>query len=439
MEVWADLVCAWAYIGKRRMEKAGFGEDVEIVWRPYVIDPMAPTPSEPLEEALRDPVAEGALRACAPDLTPAENRARVARIATEEGIGAGGTWTLGESVGAGGTRTLGEDPLTRLWDDSGELDARGLAELAARGPAGLVAQGPAEPAAQGPAESTVRGLGRPDARGLAGLDVRESAGSGDRGSAGPEAQGSAGAGGPGWGPAWRANTFDAHRVVALAYERGGAALQDAVVERILRAHFVEAADIGDRVTLAALAAEAGLDGMAEALDRGEGAAEVRSQLLRGKAAGVATSPTFVVGDTAVAGAQPPDVLADLVRNAAPQRELPDEVRLLRQAESLLDARDPLGALRTLEPLLAEHGDDPSVRLLAARAYFGSAQLGRARQALESLLERAPGDHYARFLLGRTLERANRHAEALPHLRLAAAMSPDPAYTEAVRRVENRVS
>ncbi|MFD0886350.1 disulfide bond formation protein DsbA, partial [Streptosporangium algeriense] len=68
---------------------------------------------------------------------------------------------------------------------------------------------------------------------------------------------------------------------------------------------------------------------------------------------------------------------------------------------------------------------------------GSAQLGRARQTLEPLVERAPGDHYARFLLGRTLERSNRPGEALPHLRLAAAMSADPAYADAVRRVEQR--
>ncbi|MFF5211668.1 DsbA family protein [Streptosporangium sp. NPDC000396] len=330
IEVWADMVCAWAYIGKRRLEKAGLGEDVEIVWRPFQIDPMAPSPAEPLYEALRDPVADGALQACHPDLTPAENRVRVSLVAAEEGLG------------------------------------------------------------------------------------------------------------PPWGAVWRPNTFDAHRVIALAYERGGPALQDAVVERILRAHFVEASDIGDRDTLVALATEAGLNGMAEALDAGQGASEVRAQLLRGKAIGVATSPTFVAGGTAVKGAQPPEVLQDLVRQAAPERELPEEVRLLRHAESLLEARDPLGALRILEPLLADHGDDPAVRLLAARAYFGSAQLGRARQTLESMVEHSPGDHYARFLLGRTLERSNRHAEALPHLRLAAVMSPEPDYTDAVHRVEARL-
>ncbi|MEU3163752.1 DsbA family protein [Streptosporangium sp. NPDC006930] len=350
MEVWADMACAWAYIGKRRLEQAKLGEDVEIVWRPYVIDPMAPVPSEPLEEELRDQVAEGALRALTPPSNPTP-----------------------------------PSPLTS-------------------------ASTPTAVPASTPVATTAPALAgnRP----------------GDGGRR---------------GAVWRANTFDAHRVIALAYEQGGAALQDTVVERILRAHFVEGSDIGNRATLAALAAEAGLDGMAEALDRGDGADEVRSWLLRGKAEGVTTSPTFVVGDTAVTGAQPPEVLADLVRHAVPRRELPDEVRWLRQAETLLDARDPLGALRTLRPLLADHGDDPAVRLLAARAYFGSAQLGRARETLEALLERTPGDHYARFLLGRTLERANRHPEALPHLRLAAAMSPDPDYVDAVDRVESRLA
>ncbi|MEV8634436.1 DsbA family oxidoreductase [Streptosporangium sp. NPDC051023] len=329
IEVWADMVCAWAYIGRQRLEKAGFGEDVEVVWRPYQIDPMAPAEAEPLDAALRDPVAEGALRACHPALTPAENRDRVAGVAAQERLG------------------------------------------------------------------------------------------------------------PRWGAVWRPNTFDAHRVIALAHERGGPVLQDAVVERLLRAHFTEAANLGDHATLVALATEAGLDGMSEALASGRGTAEVRFQLLRGKAIGIVTSPTFVVGGSAVSGAQPPEVLRDLVRHAVPERELPDEVRRLRHAESLLDARDPLGALEMLRPLLDGHGDDSAVRMLAARAYFGSAQLGRARETLESLLERAPGDHYARFLLGRTLERSNRHAEALPHLRLAAAMSPDPDYTGALRRVAER--
>ncbi|MEV0581403.1 tetratricopeptide repeat protein [Nonomuraea sp. NPDC050310] len=106
----------------------------------------------------------------------------------------------------------------------------------------------------------------------------------------------------------------------------------------------------------------------------------------------------------------------------------------RFAERLLAQRDALGALRLLEPLLHEHGDDHGVQLLAARAYYHSAQLGRAREALTALVERDPSDHYARFLLGRTLERAGRAREALPHLRMAAAMAPEPDYSDSVARV-----
>ena len=42
------------------------------------------------------------------------------------------------------------------------------------------------------------------------------------------------------------------------------------------------------------------------------------------------------------------------------------------------------------------------------------------------------------MLGRTLERVGRFAEALPHLRLAAAMKQHEDYVEALRRVETWV-
>jgi cytochrome c-type biogenesis protein CcmH/NrfG len=115
-----------------------------------------------------------------------------------------------------------------------------------------------------------------------------------------------------------------------------------------------------------------------------------------------------------------------------------EIERFRFAERLLGQRDALGALYMLEPLLTEHGDDPGVRLLAARAYYHSAQLAKARKALLALVDGDPADHYARFLLGRTLERASRPAEALPHLRMAAAMAAEPDYTESVARVERKL-
>ncbi|MFI7611536.1 DsbA family protein [Nonomuraea terrae] len=319
IEIWADVVCGWAHIGKRRMEKAlasWGGEPIEVVWRPYQTDPMAPVHSEPLEQALRDPIADGALRACVPGLSPAESRARAADAAAAEGLG------------------------------------------------------------------------------------------------------------PRWGAEWRPNTVRAHQLIALAYEKGGAELQGRVVERVLNAHFVQVRDIGDPAVLSEIAAAEGLaDDLA-----GTGPEAVRELLLTGKAKGVRTSPTIVANDLALEGAQPPEAIREFLQDASRHtpRRLPAEVVRLRHAESLLDQRDPLGALTLLRPLLDEHGADRGVRMLAARAYFASAQLNRARTALETLVAESPDDSYARHLLGRTLQRQGRHDEAASHLTLAAAMTPDYA-------------
>lgn len=100
-----------------------------------------------------------------------------------------------------------------------------------------------------------------------------------------------------------------------------------------------------------------------------------------------------------------------------------------------ESGDPLGAARLLEPIVEAEPQNAAVRQLLARAYFQSAQLGRAEAQLRTLVERDPSDHYAHHVLGRTLERAGRFAEALPHLRLAAAMKRHDDYQEALHRVE----
>jgi predicted DsbA family dithiol-disulfide isomerase len=313
VEVWMDVVCPWAYIGKRRVERAvaAYDGDVEVVWRPYRIDPSAPVPAVPLEEALRDPIADEALRACAPGLAPAENRLRVDRIAAQEGLG------------------------------------------------------------------------------------------------------------PPWGAAWRANSHDAHRLIALAEPAG---VQDAVVEALLRAHFVDAVDISDREVLARVVGSV-FPEAATLLAGDEGEDWVRELLLEGRARGIRTSPTIVVGDRALAGAQSPDVVQEFLAEGGARRPVPAEVERYRWAESLLDQGDPLGALVLLRPLIAEHGGDRSVRMLATRACYASAQLDRARTALEELVAEQPADAYAQLLLGRTLQRLARHEEAQPHLRLGGAMVP----------------
>lgn len=110
----------------------------------------------------------------------------------------------------------------------------------------------------------------------------------------------------------------------------------------------------------------------------------------------------------------------------------------RQAEALLKAR-PLDALKALKPVLDAEPDKPSVQLLAGRAYFKSAQLHRAERALTRVIELDPSDHYARFVLGRTLQRLGRFVEALAQLKMASAMNPAPEYQDALGEVTARIA
>ena len=107
----------------------------------------------------------------------------------------------------------------------------------------------------------------------------------------------------------------------------------------------------------------------------------------------------------------------------------------RVAYDLLARRAPVEALEVLEPALAEDPRNAGLRSLRAWAYLIRVQLGRAEEELLSLVADDPSDVWARHALGRALERQSRHAEALPHLRLAAVMSGDPVHAAAVARVE----
>jgi tetratricopeptide (TPR) repeat protein len=111
----------------------------------------------------------------------------------------------------------------------------------------------------------------------------------------------------------------------------------------------------------------------------------------------------------------------------------------RRAETLLAQRRPLEALRELAAVVEEAPDTPSVQLLAGRAYLGSAQFQRAESAFLRVIELDPADHYARFALGRTLQRQGRLAEAKTQLRLATAMNPLPEYQEALGEVSARLA
>ncbi len=116
----------------------------------------------------------------------------------------------------------------------------------------------------------------------------------------------------------------------------------------------------------------------------------------------------------------------------------DRLQAFREAEALVRRR-PLTALKVLKPVLDADSDKPSVQLLAARAYFHSAQLTRAEHALTRVIELDPSDHYARFVLGKTLQRLGRLIEAHGQLRMASAMNPAPEYQDAIGQVSARIA
>jgi Tfp pilus assembly protein PilF len=111
----------------------------------------------------------------------------------------------------------------------------------------------------------------------------------------------------------------------------------------------------------------------------------------------------------------------------------------RTAHDLLARRDPAAALALVEPALQEDPGNRGLLSLRAWAYFVKVQLRHAEDDLRRLVADDPTDTWAQHTLGRTLERQSRYAEALPHLRLAAAMTDDVEHHTAVLRVQQRIA
>jgi tetratricopeptide (TPR) repeat protein len=111
----------------------------------------------------------------------------------------------------------------------------------------------------------------------------------------------------------------------------------------------------------------------------------------------------------------------------------------KRAEALMSQHRPLDAVQALLPVLAAQPDDASVHLLAGRAFLDSAQLRRAEASFTRVLEIDPADHYARFALGKALQRQGRLTESLAQLRMASAMDPRPEYQDAIGEVRARIA
>jgi predicted DsbA family dithiol-disulfide isomerase len=110
-------------------------------------------------------------------------------------------------------------------------------------------------------------------------------------------------------------TFDAHRVLQLAADRG---IQGPVKERLMRAYFTEGADMTDHQTLVGLGVECGLNAedVASMLAGSRYADEVRADESQAQQLGITGVPFFVIdGKFGVSGAQSSEVFTDALTRA----------------------------------------------------------------------------------------------------------------------------
>ena len=122
------------------------------------------------------------------------------------------------------------------------------------------------------------------------------------------------------GVARSGNTFDGHRLVHLAAEHG---LQAPMKERLMRAYFSEGQLISDPETLVALGIEVGLpeSEIRELLAGERFADEVRADEQAAAGLGVSGVPTFIVDrSVGVTGAQPPELILEMLRQGWTRRE-----------------------------------------------------------------------------------------------------------------------
>lgn len=112
------------------------------------------------------------------------------------------------------------------------------------------------------------------------------------------------------------NTLDAHRLIWLAEKEG---VQDAVVERLFRAYFIDGRDISNRLELIDVVAEAGLarEKADAVLNSDEGMAAIREAEERSRRFQVDGVPFFIVNDKiTLSGAQQPETFLEAFKQAA---------------------------------------------------------------------------------------------------------------------------
>jgi predicted DsbA family dithiol-disulfide isomerase len=122
------------------------------------------------------------------------------------------------------------------------------------------------------------------------------------------------------------NTFDAHRLIHLAGDRGR---QSEVKERLLAAYLCDGQAIGDTAVLLAEGVAAGLDpgDVTQVLDGDAYAGDVRADEIEAQERQITGVPFFLIdGAFGIPGAQDDETMLTILRRAWSRREASDEER-----------------------------------------------------------------------------------------------------------------
>jgi len=120
-------------------------------------------------------------------------------------------------------------------------------------------------------------------------------------------------------PAMMWNTFEAHKLLRWALADQGPEAQTRLKLALLRAHFQQRRNVGDREVLLEIAEAEGFDRVsaAEALADEALAIATRVEEQRGRQAGITSVPSFVVdGKYLIQGAREPEDYAHMLRQVA---------------------------------------------------------------------------------------------------------------------------
>lgn len=117
------------------------------------------------------------------------------------------------------------------------------------------------------------------------------------------------------------NTFDAHRLTKLAMTKGGSALADKMAERLYKAYFADALDLGDPEVLVKLGTEAGLDAsdIKAMLEGKEYSEQVSLDERQAQMNRITSVPCFIIEDTvAIPGAMPKEQFIEVIKKYFPE-------------------------------------------------------------------------------------------------------------------------